>query len=267
MKQNIVITGVSSGIGESFVRMALSTGKFEVIGLGRKNIEKAIPTEGYTFISTDLANESSIQNAIELILRKIGTVDILINNAGFGYKGTVSEISLDEIHEQFDVNFFGTLSLTQKVLHVMKKQLNGHIINISSIGAILSTPTLGYYAASKVALDKISEVLAQEVRKYNIHVSNISPGTVKTRFGKNIKTTKNIGTEGDQSTYEEWDIRFRNFFKKHNTADDVARLILRVIEKPRMYSYLSFRDKMIVLSRFLPLRLQQFILYNLFLTK
>lgn len=266
IKKVIVITGVSSGIGKAFIHKALENtkeGEF-VVGLGRTNIPD-FTHERYLFIRTDLKYSSSVKQAAQRIKKRLGRVDVLINSAGFGYRSTIEDLSIDEMREQFEVNLFGPLYLTNLVLPLMRKQRHGHIINISSVGSVVSTPTLGYYAATKASLDKLSEVLDQEVEKFNIKVSLLVPGAVKTDFGKNIRIPAGYSKTIYTSLYKEWQYRFAYFFKRQNTAEDVADHLWSLIQKPARVRYISRRDQiMCILKRVLPYLIFQFIFLNYF---
>lgn len=252
MKKIILITGVSSGIGAAFIKRALTSPKVIVVGLGRHNSEN-VDNKNYHFIAVDLKKESSIDTAIKKVLKNFGRVDVLINNAGIGYRGTIEDMTMGEIRDQFEVNFFGLIYLTKLVLPIMRKQKNGQIINIDSVASTVSTPTLGFYAATKSAVKKISEVLAEEVKQHNIVVSLLVPGAVKSNFGKNIIETKNIESSLYNGLYEEWKLRFRSYFGKHNSSDDVAEKLMCLIEKPISELYVTKKDQwMCYLKEILP---------------
>lgn len=260
----IVITGVSSGIGMAFVLECIKSLKEKelIVGLGRTNIPN-FSHKNYAYIKTDLSKLESINEAIRVVKSNYGRVDVLINNAGIGYKGSIEELSLTEIRQQFEVNLFGLISVVKLVLPIMRKQQSGHIINISSVGATVSTPTLGYYAATKAALDKISEVLAQEVNKFNIKISIFVPGAVKSSFGKNMKFAKNNSIGIYSELYKEWDTRFRYFFRKRNTSEEAAIALLKLIYSQKRITYLNKKDMLMCwLKGSLPHTFFQFLFLN-----
>ncbi len=260
----IVITGVSSGIGMAFVKKALNSGEFTVIGLGRKD-NKEVNDPNYFFYKVDLLDERTIKVAVDKVIKKFKRVNVLINNAGFAYRSTFEDLSSKEMREQFEVNLFGPAVLVNLILSIMRKQNTGHIINVSSVASSVNTPTLGYYAATKVALDKLSEVLRQEVKAFGISVSLLIPGAVKTNFGKNIKLPKNYKKSSYNNLYSEWENRFRNFFNIRNTSDDVAEGILSLINKPQNIKYINNRDwVMCTLEKYLPRQLFHYLFLNYF---
>lgn len=260
----IVITGVSSGIGKAFVLHALKNIGQEdvVVGLGRSTIEE-FDDKHFFFIKTDLRNKISIENAIQNIKERFGHIDVLINNAGLGYRGTIEDLSMDEIRDQFEVNFFGLIYLTQLVLPMMRIRKSGHIINVSSVGSFISTPTLGYYGATKAVLDKISEVLAQEVGKYGIKVSVFIPGAVMTGFGKNIRLARQSSKSAYLKLYKEWQLRFAYFFKKRNTSEETAEKLWSLVKTRKRMEFVDLRDKVLYFSKkILPERLFNFLISN-----
>jgi short-subunit dehydrogenase len=105
---------------------------------------------------------------------------VLVNNAGYGHEGTVEESSLDELRQQFEVNVFGAVAVTKAVLPFMRTRRQGHILNITSMGGIVTFPGLGYYHGSKFALEGISEALGKEVASFGIHVTAVEPGGFRT---------------------------------------------------------------------------------------
>lgn len=260
----IVITGVGSGIGRAFVLRALKhIGQEDVIvGLGRGTIEE-LDDKHYLFIKTDLRNQISIKNAIQNIKKRFGHIDVLINNAGLGYRGTIEDLSMNEIRDQFEVNFFGLICITQLVLPMMRIRKSGHIINVSSVGSFINTPTLGYYGATKAVLDKISEVLAQEVIKYGINVSVFIPGAVKTGFGKNIRLARQSAKSAYLKLYKEWELRFSYFFRKRNTSEEAAEKLWSLVETRKQMEFVDLRDKVIFFfKKILPARLFNFLILN-----
>lgn len=251
-KKVILVTGVSSGIGNAFVKLALNSSEIIIVGMSR-NKPESIESKNFYFQKTDLNNQESIGKSVKAIIKKFDRIDVLVNNAGIGYRGTIEDMSMTEIRNQFEVNFFGQIYLTNLILPVMRKQKSGQIINIGSVASTMSTPTMGFYAATKSAMDKITEVLAQEVAPFNITVNSIVPGAVKSSFGKNMIEAKNTATSVYINLYEEWKKRFRSYFKKHNSSEDVALKILSTITNPQSESYIAKRDlTMCYLKRVFP---------------
>jgi short-subunit dehydrogenase len=112
----------------------------------------------------------------------VGPIDVLVNNAGYGYEGTIEEASMEEIRAQFDVNVFGAVAVAKAVLPHMRKRRAGHIINITSMGGLVTFPGLGVYHGSKFALEGFSETLYKEVAQFGIKVTAVEPGGFRTEW-------------------------------------------------------------------------------------
>lgn len=180
-----LITGISSGLGKALAETIISKGDF-VIGTFRKEIEQNDFNKKYKKrakgILLDISRIDKIQTAIEEIISEFGKIDVLVNNAGVGFAGAIEEASIHEVRKVFEVNFFGTLKLTQSILPNMRKRKSGTIIQISSHAGIKAFAGFGIYNASKFALEGFSEALAQEVENLGIKVFLIEPGPFRTNF-------------------------------------------------------------------------------------
>lgn len=249
MKKIILITGISSGIGEAFINNFYVRENYKVIGISRNKTKTS--SKSVDIVTFDIGADSinSLGKLVNKVISKYGHIDVLINNAGVGYKGTIEDLPIKDIQKQFEVNVLGYLKTIKTILPIMKKQRCGHIINVSSIGGTIRTPTLGYYAATKSMIDALSEVLLQEIEDQNINVSLFLPGAVKSSFGKHFRGITDYSKSNYEKLYEEWDTRFRNFFSSRNTAEEAAQGLVSLIEKPRLYKYISWRDKLICISK------------------
>ena len=176
-KKVVVITGASSGIGLSTSEYFFKKG-YVVYGLCRRKMD----SETIKYISCDVTNLDQIKSAIEQIVRKEGKIDVLINNAGFGISGSVENQKMEEIENQFKVNFFGAINVTQQVLPIMRKQGYGKILNTSSVASVIPIPFQSFYSASKSSLDTWAKALRIEVKPFNIQVCNVLVGDTKTGF-------------------------------------------------------------------------------------
>jgi NAD(P)-dependent dehydrogenase (short-subunit alcohol dehydrogenase family) len=185
------ITGISSGLGKSLAEALIADHQF-VIGTFRKQeqvdeFNAQHQNDAYA-IKLDITDIVAVQEAIHSIAQKYGKIDVLVNNAGYGLAGAVEETSLEETRALFEANFFGSLSVTQAVLPLMRQQKSGHMIQISSHGGFKAFPGFGIYNASKFALEGFSEALAIEVAPLNIKVSIVEPGPFRTQFaGESFK--------------------------------------------------------------------------------
>jgi NADP-dependent 3-hydroxy acid dehydrogenase YdfG len=183
MSKVVLITGVSSGLGKYIAAYLIPKG-YKVYGTTRKEIE---PVEGLTILNMDVTDPSSIQVAVDILMKKEGRIDALINNAGMGLSGAIEDYSTDEAHREMDTNFYGTFNTIRAVLPTMRQQKSGTIINISSIGGIMGLPFQGFYSASKFAVEGLSEVLRMELKQFNIKVVVVNPGDHQTQFTANRK--------------------------------------------------------------------------------
>jgi short-subunit dehydrogenase len=197
MKKVALITGASSGIGESAAELLQNAG-FKVYGAARR-VEKMkdLESKGISTIALDITNDESIENCVNNILEKEGRIDVLVNNAGYGSYGAVEDVPMEEARRQFDVNIFGLARLTQLVLPKMREHSYGKIVNISSMGGKVFTPFGGWYHATKHALEGWSDSLRIEVKPFGIDVVVVEPGGIKTPWGiiaaDNLKKTSGNG--------------------------------------------------------------------------
>ena len=181
--KTFLITGVSSGFGRAFSSAALNAGH-TVAGTLRDEaacaaFEALAPGRAHAFV-LDVTNDDAIGPAVARITGKVGPIDVLVNNAGYGHEGTLEESELREMRRQFDVNVFGAVAMIKAVLPAMRERRSGHIVNITSMGGFITMPGIAYYCGSKFALEGISEALAKEVAAFGIHVTAIAPGSFRT---------------------------------------------------------------------------------------
>ncbi|NER98017.1 MAG: SDR family oxidoreductase [Symploca sp. SIO1B1] len=189
-EQVILITGASTGIGAALAQRLATEFLGIRLVLAARNQEKleAVATDcrkagaEVLVVPTDMAQLEQVQTLAQSALSKFGRVDALVNNAGYGQMGPVELIPPESTKQQFAVNFHGPLTLTQALIPTMRHQGSGRIINISSLGGLLAFPSGGMYSASKFALEALSDVLRMELEGFNIKVSVIEPGPVKTEF-------------------------------------------------------------------------------------
>lgn len=185
------ITGVSSGLGRHLAEQAARMGH-TVIGTVRNKEQLQDVNDlvdGKTFgVQMDVNNHTEVKEVITSVVEKYGRIDVLVNNAGYGYVGAIEEAGMEDVREQMETNFFGALAVTQAVLPVMRAQKSGHIIQISSQAGVSSAPGLGIYNASKYALEGFSEALYKETTPLGIHVSLVEPGPFRTEWaGRSMK--------------------------------------------------------------------------------
>ena len=171
----VIVTGGSSGIGRC-TASALKENGCIVYEFSRRNI----PMEGVTHLSVDVTDEDAVNAAVQQVIQKETKIDAVINCAGFGISGAVEFTSMEQAKAQFDVNFFGTVTVNKAVLPFLRHQGKGHIVNISSVAAVAHIPFQTFYSASKAAISSYSYALANEVKPYGIHVTNMKIDAMNT---------------------------------------------------------------------------------------
>ncbi len=183
MPFHVFVTGASSGIGKVIAQRLIDDGLTVIVAARSYDKMADLEALGAHRLRLDMANEASIQNAVNEILATYGGVDVLINNAGFGCYGAVEDTPIDDARYQFEVNLFGLARLTQLLLPSMRAKGAGKIINISSMGGKMYTPLGAWYHASKHALEGWSDCLRLELAQFGIDVVIIEPGAILTKFG------------------------------------------------------------------------------------
>jgi NAD(P)-dependent dehydrogenase (short-subunit alcohol dehydrogenase family) len=182
MAKTFLITGVSSGFGRALAKAALNDGH-TVAGTVRNDADKqsfeALGRGAHALI-LDVTDTKAIAPVVAEVESRIGTIDVLVNNAGYGHEGILEESSIDELRRQFEVNVFGAVAMIQAVLPYMRRRRAGHILNVTSMGGIMTLPGLSYYHGSKFALEGISESLGKEVKELGIKVTAVEPGGFRT---------------------------------------------------------------------------------------
>lgn len=179
------ITGASRGIGAEIARAALAAGD-RVVATGRSAEKVAQALEGGSdrllALSLDVRDGAQIASAVHRAVEHFDTIDVLVNNAGYGQLGVFEEVAPESVQAQFAVNVYGLLDVTRAVLPIMRHQRSGHIFNISSIGGIQGVGFASLYCATKFAVEGFSESLAQEVDQFGIKVTIVGPGYFRTDF-------------------------------------------------------------------------------------
>jgi NAD(P)-dependent dehydrogenase (short-subunit alcohol dehydrogenase family) len=188
------ITGCSTGFGRFLAIEALSKGyKVAVAARNPNDVQDIVANYPSTslVVTLDVTVSAQIKEAVEATITKFGTIDILVNNAGIGYFGAIEESEDAEVRNMFEINVFGLAKMTQAVLPIMRQQRSGHILNIASIGGLRSFPGVGFYNATKYAVDGLSESLSKEVAPLGIKVTIVAPSGFRTDWaGRSAKDSK-----------------------------------------------------------------------------
>jgi NAD(P)-dependent dehydrogenase (short-subunit alcohol dehydrogenase family) len=189
-----LITGSSTGFGRILAELLLKRG--ERVAVTARNPDQIQDlVSGYKDIglalALDVTQPKQVAAAVAEAEKVFGRIDVLVNNAGYGYLAAIEEGEEDEVRAMFDANFFGLAAITKAVLPGMRARRTGHIVNITSVGGLVGNPSAGYYAASKFAVEGLSEALAKEVEPLGIRVTAIEPGPFRTDWaGRSLKLAR-----------------------------------------------------------------------------
>lgn len=183
MKKVWLITGCSTGFGRELSKHVLSIGHSAAVAARKTGDVKDI-VDGYAdtalTVKLDVTIEADIEAAVKSTIERFGRIDVLVNNAGIGYFGAIEESEDEAVRQMFEINVFGLANMTKAVLPQMRKQRSGHIVNISSIGGLVGFPGVGFYNATKFAVDGLSEALAKETAPLGIQVTIVAPSGFRT---------------------------------------------------------------------------------------
>lgn len=188
MKTNKVwfITGASKGLGLALAKRVLETGgRVAATSRSRDSLVKALGGESAALLAleVDLLNENSVQAAVAATQKKFGTIDVVVNNAGYGQLGTIEELSDIEARKNFDINVFGLLNVLRATVPQLREKRAGHIFDISSIGGLVGGFTgWGIYCATKFAVGGITESLHADLKDHGVNVTLVYPGYFRTEF-------------------------------------------------------------------------------------
>ena len=178
-----LITGCSTGFGRELAKEALKGGDAAVVTARNtddiKDIVKDYPQTAIS-LKLDVTDPSNIESVVKEAKKKFGRIDVLVNNAGIGYFAAIEESEEKEVRRMFEINFFGLANMTKAVLPTLRAQRSGHIVNISSIGGLMAFPGVGFYNATKFAVDGYSEALSKETAPLGIKVILVAPGPFRT---------------------------------------------------------------------------------------
>lgn len=257
----ILITGASSGIGYDAVRRLSGQGH-KVYGAARR-VELIEPLRecGVIPVRMDVTDDESMDLGVQGIIEAEGRIDVLVNNAGYGYMGAIENVTIDEARRQLEVNLFGLARLTQLVLPYMRKQHSGRIINISSVAGKAVIMFGGWYNVSKYSVEALSDALRMEVKPFGIDVSIIEPGGIKTDWG--LIAADNLEISSRDSAYRDSGMRMAALLRKGYTSnllsdpERVAKAIARAVnaKRPRIRYRLGAGSGLIViLHALLPAR-------------
>lgn len=240
-RKTVLVTGASSGIGKA-TSLYLAGKGYAVVGTGRSaarleplQSEASARNLPVTTVELDINSGEDVDRALPGLLEDHGGVDALVNNAGYGLWGPLETLGLDQLKAQFETNFFAVVRLIQEVLPGMIERRSGAIVNVGSVEGRIATPFNAAYAASKFAMEGMSEALRTEVGPFGVRVAVVEPGAVETSFLRNQVIGE--GAESGATVYTPFVERYRTRSKRfHKLAADpvkVAEVIHKVLRSRR----------------------------------
>jgi NAD(P)-dependent dehydrogenase (short-subunit alcohol dehydrogenase family) len=193
MEKVWLITGCSTGFGRELALLVLKSGHQVAVAarnvIDVEDIVRAYPAKALA-VTLDVTKPKEIKSAVAQVKQKFGRIDVLVNNAGIGYFGAIEESEEEEVRRMFEINFFGLANVTKEVLPIMRAQRSGHILNIASIGGLVGFPAVGFYNATKFAVDGYSESLQKETAHLGIKVTVVAPSGFRTDWaGRSAKNS------------------------------------------------------------------------------
>ena len=229
-----LITGCSTGLGRALAEAVLASGHNAVVTARKVETLQEV-TAGFPdtalALPLDVTDKAQISAAVKAAEEKFGSIDVLVNNAGYGYRAAVEEADDGDIRRLFDTNFFGAVDMIKAVLPGMRANKAGSILNISSIGARITPAGSGYYAATKAALEGMSGSLRNELKPLGINVTAIEPGGFRTDFAGRSLTQSSTAIDDYADTAGK---RRKEHDTAHGTQpgdpDKAARAIMAVVE-------------------------------------
>ena len=239
--ETVLVTGASSGIGRA-TALYLAARGYSVIGTSRSMARLAeLQTEAsksglsFTAVELDINSDEDVDKVLPRLMEEFGAIDVLVNNAGYGLWGPVEALTVAEVKDQFETNFFAAVRLINAVLPTMLSRCRGTIINISSVEGRLATPFSGAYAASKFALEGLSEAMRVELWPFGVRVAVVEPGLFRTDFQTNSVIAK--GAESNDLACFPYMERYKTRRARFNwlAADPnkVAKVIHRIVRSRR----------------------------------
>src|SRR5690349_18289574 len=194
--RTVLITGCSSGIGEATAARLATNGWTVYATARRPETLTGLAEAGCKTLALDVTDESSMTEAVDTVLAEAGSIDALVNNAGYSQSGASETLDLADVRRQFETNVFGLLRMSQLVLPTMRAQGSGRIVNISSMGGRLVFPGGGAYHATKYAVEAFSDAMRFEVSGFGIHVVLVEPGLITTNFENAAVASMNLEDDG-----------------------------------------------------------------------
>jgi NAD(P)-dependent dehydrogenase (short-subunit alcohol dehydrogenase family) len=238
----LLITGVSSGLGRALAQEALTAG-YRVAGTVRRDDAvgafEALNRARAKALVLDVTDEAAIVSSIETVEKSLGPIYALINNAGYGHEGTLEESPMSELRQQFEVNVFGAVAMIKAVLPGMRTRRAGRIINITSMGGLMTMAGISFYHGSKFALEGISGSLGKEVKTFGIFVTAVEPGMFRTDWaGRSLVRSHRRISDYDAVIDPLRQARLSRDGKQPGDPLKAGRAILELLDSPAPPSHL-----------------------------
>lgn len=252
-QQVILVTGASSGIGHDTVLELAARGHRVYAAARRTELMEPLREHGITPLKLDVTDDASMQACVKAVLDAEGRIDVLVNNAGYGYFGAVENVTLDEARRQLEVNVFGLARMSQLVLPTMRRQGRGRIVNISSIAGRSVIYFGGWYHVSKYSVEALSDAMRMELKPFGIDVVKIEPGAIKTDWG--IIAARHLRESSAGTVYEDAGSRWADAMQWGYSSPYlsqphvITRAICRAVESRRPRTrYLTGRFSHLMLA-------------------
>lgn len=225
----VLITGASSGIGRACARNLVDQG-YVVYGTSRSP-QDVDSVAGVEMLPLDVTQPNSPRRCVEIVLEREDRVDVLINNAGMVIHGSLEETRMEEVKTHFETNFFGAVRMINAVLPAMRQRCRGRIVNMSSVAGRIGVPFMGFYAASKFALEGYSQSLREELKPFGIKVVLIEPGFIRTPIGEHAMRPGEPLPAYDSQRERAWEA-YESFLETAPEPGAVARTLARILDDP-----------------------------------
>ena len=276
MKEKVIlVTGASGGIGFCISKLLIAQGHKVYATTRKADSEKIneLKNLGVNIIELDVTSDERCKKCVEELIKKEKRIDVLINNAGYGYYGPIETVEIDEAKKQLEVNVFGLVRMTKLVLPYMRENKSGKIINISSVAGRVTTYLGGWYHASKYAVETLSNSLRMELKEFGIDVVLIEPGAIASNWG--IIAADNLESSTKNTVYEKNASHVVNAYRKMydpknkiiSSPELVAKKVNKAVKasRPKARYAFGFGAKALIFSHaLLPTRMFDCIMKNMY---
>jgi NAD(P)-dependent dehydrogenase (short-subunit alcohol dehydrogenase family) len=248
-----LVTGARTGIGLACA-IALAGDGYRVYGTTR-NADACPEDPRFTLLSMNVDDSASVEAGVQRILKEQQRLDVVINNAGWGYGGSIEDTTIDEAKALFETNFFGLMRVCQAALPPMRLQRRGLIVNVSSIGGLMGVPFQGLYSATKFAVEGMTEALRMEVKRFGVDVVLLEPGDIRTTFTENRRhTVASQSSELYKEQYARTLAKIESDERGGASPELVGRAVLRIANRKRRsvrYVVGPFYEKLAIVAKVL----------------